>query len=356
MVAISGREVGDGHPVFITLEAGPTHNGLASAKRLVDLSREAGADAIKFQILDADRLVRDPGMTVKYGYLEDRETGRVAEKEEPLRDVLRRRGMARDEWLELKAYADTQGIAFFATVSFQEEIDLVVEMNCPSIKVASLDVNHAPLLRQVARHDLCIQLDTGSATLGEVEAAVDLLLEEGNENFIIHQCPSGYPARLESINLRIIQTLKRMFGCPVAFSDHTPGWDMDIAAVALGANLIEKTITEDRTQHSPEHVMSLEAAEAKAFVQAIRDVEVAMGSARRIMTRDERERRALRRRSAFARKAYPAGTPLAELEIDFARPGNGLAPDDVERLTGARLAQGIAADELLTIKHLSFQD
>lgn len=356
MVSISGRTIGEGEPVFITFEAGPTHNGIDSALRLVDIAADAAADAIKFQILDADRLVRDPAMMVSYSYLADRESGRTETFEEPLLEVLRRRALSRDEWHRVKERADARGIAFFGTVSFLEEIDMLVGMGCPSIKIASLDVNHATLLRQAARHDLCVQLDTGSATLGEIEAAVDILLEEGNHNFIIHQCPSGYPARLESINLRTIPTLRQMFGCPVAFSDHTPGWDMDIAAVALGANLIEKTITEDRTQRSPEHVMSLEPEDAGSFVRAIRDLEVALGATRRIMGRPERDRRRLRRRSAFAQHTYPAGTPLSEMELDFARPGNGLSPGDLELLAEARLAQEIKAGELLTIGHLRFQD
>ncbi len=354
MVEISGRKIGDGHPVFITFEAGPTHTGLASAKRLVDQAAASGADAIKFQILTASRLVRDPDMMVKYGYLSDRSSKEISYYEEPLRDVLERRSLEKEEWRELKAHADSKGILFFATVSYEEEIDFVVEMNCPSIKIASLDVNHIPLLRAAARKNLCIQFDTGSATIGEIETAVDLLMSEGNENFIIHHCPSGYPARLESINLRIIPTLKQMFGCPVAFSDHTPGNDMDIAAIAIGANMIEKTITEDRTAKSPEHVMSIEGNELPQFVEAIRNLEVALGSARRRMSDEEKQRRALRRRSAFARSTIPAGTPIHEADLDYSRPGNGLAPDEVERFAEARLKRDVLKGELVHIHDLEF--
>jgi sialic acid synthase SpsE len=147
-----------------------------------------------------------------------------------------------------------------------------------------------------------------------------------------------------------------MFQCPVAFSDHTPGWDMDIAAVALGANLIEKTITEDRTQRSPEHVMSLEPSDAGGFVKAIRELEIAMGSNRRTMTKEEKSARALRRRSAIAMNNYPAGTPLDQMALDYARPGNGLAPDEVEKMNGAYLSEGIAAGALLTLQHLRFRN
>lgn len=352
-VVIADKTIGDGSPVFITLEAGPTHNGVESAKRLVNIAHDSGADAIKFQILDADRLVRDPDMMVGYGYMPDRASGLIEQAEEPLRDVLRRRSLTRDEWRSVKEYADELGIIFFATVSYQEEIDFVVELGCPSIKIASLDVNHIPLLREAARHDLCLQLDTGNATIGEIEQAIDLIAEAGNNQFIIHQCPSGYPARLESINLRAIPTLKMMFGYPVAFSDHTPGWEMDIAAIALGACLIEKTITEDKTQRSPEHVMSLEPHEVRAFVQAIRDLEIALGGSRRKLTTAEADRRAKRRRSAFLLEDVRQGQVLGDVAIDFARPGHGLAPDEFERFRDWQLTSDLPAGHLLKLSDLA---
>ena len=136
--------------------------------------------------------------------------------------------------MELKAYSDSLGLAFFSTVGFEEDIRLLEEIGCHSIKIASGDINHFPLIRMAARTGICLQIDTGSSTLGEIERAVDVIRSEGNENIIIHHCPSGYPARLESVNLNIIPTLKRLFPYPIAFSDHTPGWEMDVAAVALG--------------------------------------------------------------------------------------------------------------------------
>lgn len=354
MITIGDQTIGDGNPIFIVFEIGPTHNGLQSAKRLVKHAADAGANAVKFQILDAERLVRDPNFPVEYGYLADRETGRVERIKESMQEVLLRRGMTRDEWLELKAYADELGIIFFATVDFEEQVDLLVEMGCPSVKLASLDINHHPLMRKVAQHDLCIQLDTGNASIGEIEAAVDLLQDAGATNFIIHHCPSGYPARLESINLRTITTLKQMFSCPIAFSDHTPGRDMDIAAATLGANLLEKTITEDRSFRGPEHVMSLEPDEMQPFVQAIRDLEVALGHTRRKLTRKEAELRDGKRRSAYLVDDAPKGTRLADLHLDYSRPGNGMAPDLVERLGDAKLSEDMAAGTLLTLQHLSW--
>ncbi len=315
------REIGDGLPCFITYEAGPTHSGVDSACRLITLAAEAGAEAIKFQILDPDRLVADRKQLFTYEVLADRETGATETVSEPLYDLLERRSLSHDDWRTVKRHADKKGLAFFATVGFEDEVALLEQLGCHSIKIASADVNHLPLIRRCARTGMCLQLDTGNASLGEIEIAVDAIRSEGNENIVIHQCPSGYPARLESINLRIIQTLKKMFPYPVAFSDHTPGWEMDVAAIAMGANLVEKTITEDRMTRSIEHIFSLEPVDMKAFVRVIRDVETAMGSPRRILHPEEIERRRAIRRSAFLAKPARAGQTPAELDIDFRRPG-----------------------------------
>jgi sialic acid synthase SpsE len=227
MVRFDERKIGDGEPCFITFEAGPTHHGLESAKRLVTLAAEAGGDAVKFQVFDPDRLVADRNLPFSYDVLLDRETGRTETVTEALYDILCRRCLSEDEWRELKRHSDSLGLAFFATVGFEKDIELLADLGCHSIKIASADVNHFPLIRKAARTGMCLQLDTGNATLGEIESAVDVIRDEGNENIIIHQCPSGYPARLESINLNIISSLKRLFPYPIAFSDHTPGWDMD---------------------------------------------------------------------------------------------------------------------------------
>jgi sialic acid synthase SpsE len=262
---------------------------------LARLSKRAGADAIKFQMGDYERLMSDPEQTLSYGIA----SGEIVT--EPLLKILRRRELMQSEWIELKHLCDEFQIAFFCTALFDDEVDFLVEIGCPSIKISSGDVNHFPLIRKVAQSGVLVQLDTGNSTLGEIEEAVDVIVAEGNRDIIIHHCPSGYPARLDGINLNIIPTLKRMFpSLPIGFSDHTPGRDMDVAAVALGANLVEKTITLDRSQRSPEHMFSLEGVkEMTEFVQAIRDVERAMGSNRRYMTAKEREKRKAGRRSLY---------------------------------------------------------
>ncbi len=352
-VRFGSREIGEGHPCFVTFEAGPTHDGVASAKGLIDAAAEAGADAVKFQILDPDRLVADRRQMFRYEILVDRETGVTETVEEPLYDILLRRALSPAQWREVKSHADSRGLAFFATVGFEEEIALLEDLGCASIKIASADVNHLPLIRRAARSGMCIQLDTGRSTLGEIETAIDVILEEGNRDIIVHQCPSGYPARVDSINLRIIPTLKRMFELPVAYSDHTPGWEMDIAAVALGADLVEKTITFDRTTRSVEHIMSLEPGEMKAFVRSIRDLERALGVPRHVLTPEERRARDAIRRSVHLLEDAAAGTPLGELRVEFRRPGHGIAPDLYERLLDFRLARDLPAGHRLSLADLA---
>ena len=332
IVSFGDKKIGDGQPTFIVFEAGPTHDGLETAKKLVQHAAEAGADAVKFQIFDADRLVADKKQPFSYDILLNRETGETKTVEEPLYDILERRCMPEKDWRELKKFCDDLGLAFFSTIAFEDDVDLFADLGCDSIKIASADVNHYPLLRKVAKTGTCVQLDTGNSTLGEIEDAVDIIRQEGNENIIIHQCPSGYPARLDSVNLRIIQTLKQMFGYPAAYSDHTPGHEMDVAAVAMGANLVEKTITLDRTTPSVEHIMSLEPQDMAGFVKTIRDLETAMGTSRRIMASEELKKREAIRRSIFLAEPVKAGQKLGDAKVEFRRPGYGIGPDQYNDL------------------------
>lgn len=345
--AIGKREVGDGTPCFIVYEAGPTHDGLDRAVDLARLAAEAGADAVKYQILDPDRLVADRKQLFSYDVLIDRASGKTETVSEPLYDILRRRSLTHDDWRKVKQHCDRLGLAFFATVGFPDEVDFLESIGCHSVKIASADINHYPLMTYAARRIPSIQIDTGNATIGEVEAAVDVIRRAGSDNVVIHHCPSGYPARLESINLRIISTLKTMFTLPIAYSDHTPGWDMDIAAIALGANMVEKTITHDRTTRSVEHMFSLEPADMKAFVQAVRDLEVALGGTRKRLSEAELKNRAAIRRSAHVRRAVRRGEALDLNVIEFRRPGHGIGPDEIEPYVGSTFARDIEAGQIL---------
>ncbi len=339
MVGFGPRRVGDGNPCFITFEAGPTHNGLESAMELATLAAQAKADAIKFQMVDPDRLVFDRKQTISFQILVDKKTNKTETVEDSLYEILCRRALTKDQWRQLKKHCDRLGLAFFATVGFEDEIELLEELGCDSIKIASADVNHIPLIRRAARSGMCLQLDTGNATIGEIEATVDVIRAEGNENIIIHHCPSGYPAHLDGINLRCISTLKQMFPYPVAYSDHTPGWEMDLAAVALGANLVEKTITKDRATPAIEHMMSIEPDDMTAFIKVIRDLETALGRTRRVMSAVEKERRTANRRSVHLVRDVKAGAKLSLDDFEYRRPGYGIPPSEADFIAGQTLCR-----------------
>lgn len=341
------RAIGDGHPCFLTFEAGPTHDGLETAKKLATVASEAGADAVKFQMVDPDRLVADKKQMFSYQILVDRETGALKPVEEPLYDLLKRRALTRDEWSALKAHCDGLGLAFFATIAFEDELAFLAELGCHGVKIASADVNFNQLLRAAAQTGMQIQLDTGNASIGEIETAIDVIRAVRDVEIVVHHCPSGYPASAENVNLNIIPSMKRLFGIPIAYSDHYPGWEMDIAAITLGANLIEKTITLDRMTPSVEHVMSLEPAEASRFVKVVRDVEKGFGSSRRELTPAMRKSRDMIRRSAFLSAPAKGGTKIEDLPVIFRRPGTGIGPDVFETLGGLALRADLPEGAML---------
>lgn len=344
-ISFGNREVGDGLPVYIVFEAGPTHTGLASAKELAEHAKAAGADAIKFQITDHNRLIQDRELMFSYKVLTNE--GQMESVSEPLYAIWERRYLPAEEWKALKAYCDEIDLHFFATIFSPEDVDLVVEMGCDSIKIASQDTNYRDLIEYAARKGLPVQLDTGNSSLGEVERAVDWIVEQGNDQILINHCPSGYPAHTESIHLRMIGTYKEIFPYPVAFSDHTPGWKMDVAAVAAGANIVEKTITLDRTQRSPEHLMSLEPAEMSEFVEIIREVEVALGEPRRELNTEQRENREATRRSAYLVRDVKSGEPLRRDDFEFRRPGYGIKPDEYPRFLRLAYRNDLPAGHML---------
>ncbi len=334
-------------PVFIVLEAGPTHNGLNSAKELVDVAKEAGANAIKFQLMNAERLMADKEVPFSYKVLT--ENNEIKEVSEPLYDILKRREMPKEDWQELKRYCDEKEIVFFSTAMFEDEVDFLVDdLGVTSIKLASADINHLSLIEYMAKKQINIQVDTGNADIWEIERAITLIEAQGNNNVIIHLCPTGYPARLESIHLNMITTLKQLFpNYPIAFSDHSPGWEMDIAAVSLGAKLVEKTITLNKNTRSCEHMFSLERHEAKQFVNSIRDVEIALGEPRRVFPQEEKDKRKAARRSIYISKELIEGEKITEKHVDFRRPGFGISVDDWPFVNERKVNKTIKKDHQL---------
>jgi len=339
-VKIGGRQVGEGHPVFISFEAGATHGGLDSARALCKAAAEAGADAVKFQTVRAtDLMTKDAQIEF--------ETPR-GRRSESVRGALERRELGFDDWKRLKDYCDKLKLAFISTPSGPETVDLLAEIGAAAIKVSKSDVNHRVLIDYIARKRLPVILD-GRERFEDVEQAARICESHGLLDIVVMHCPSGYPAQHAGIHLRAIRHIKEIFGYPVGYSDHSVGTAMNFAAIALGADLIEKTITADRRTEAVEHYMSLEPHELAAFVKEVRAVEAALGDPRIIFSSRVN---AEHRRSIQARHAIRAGAVIRLEDLDFRRPGTRLAADRYEEVVGRTAARDIPAGEFLSAADL----
>ena len=328
----------------ITFEAGPTHSGIEEALNLVRVAEKADADAIKFQYLDADRLVADREKRIDFKVWEN---GSLVHRVDSLHRILKRRELAREDWVNLHQAAKDAGLDFYCTASYADEFEwLMYGLEVDGVKVASADIDNLPLLHWLHHNTperVEIQIDTGSANIWEVDRAVDILGDP-----LVHHVPSGYPAHLPSIHLRVISTLKMMYPeLEIGFSDHSPGWEMDIAAVTLGADLVEKTITFDRRRQEIEHCFSLEPEEAKEFVQKIRELEVALGSTRRTIPSLVLDSRKGFRRSVYLTKPLKEGEEIRAEHLELRRPGyNGVPPEALHIVKGRTAKRPLAVGPL----------
>ena len=347
---INGKQVGNNKNTYIIFEAGPTHNGLSSAKKLVDMAKIAGADAIKFQILDTN-LISDINQVFTYKYLATKKKDIIKVASEPLHKILKRREMKMSQWKKLSEYCCIKKITFFATASNFYEIDFLKDIGCDTVKIASADINHYPLLSHAAKSGMIVQIDTGMADLYEINEAVKLISRYNNK-IIIHHCPSGYPAEVSDINLNIIKTLKSKFNCPIAYSDHSPGYDMDIAAVALGANILEKTITLDKTIKSPEHMMSLEFQDMIDFVENIKKLDSALGKFDKKFSVKQKISRKLLRRSVFLVEDAKKNQKLKDVNVVYKRPERGMTPEFFFKNKFLSLKKNIKKGKILKIENV----
>ena len=348
-VMIAGRPIGAGAPVFIVFEGGATHTGFESARRMVELAAEAGADAVKFQTVFARNMMSSEDVPFDYGTLEGK-------KQESLFEILKRRELSYDEWARVHGRAEERGVIFFSTPDTPESIDFLVRIGTPAIKIAGGDMNNYPLIAHAAATKLPVLLDT-RGTLGDLEKAVETCVREGNEQIIIVHCPSGYPSDVESIQLRIIELYRRLYPFPVGFSDHSPGRDMDVAAIALGADFIEKTITFDRSAPGPEHIMSLIPDELGEFVVRLREVEQGLGTPFAKIP-DEGGRKSMqkvRRSIVMARRAM-AGETITASMVAYKRPGYGIPPELVSLVIGCTLRADVEQDAPLRWEALMGRD
>ena len=335
--------------IYITFEIGPTHTGFESCIEYCKKVKKSGADAIKIQMMDAERLIADKKQIFEYKIL-SKNKKKIINKKESLYKILKRRELTKKQIEKIKFFCDKINLEFISTVFFEEDIDFLKNLGCNSIKIASADINYEKLLIKAAKSKLNIQLDTGMSTLEEIKKSISILKKHNNKNFLIHHCPSGYPANVEKINLNMINEIKSRFGCPVGFSDHSPDWEMSVAAVALGANLIEKTITFDRCYPSVEHIMSIELNKLEEFVKKINFTKKAIGKRDLTLTFKEIKNRNYLRRSAYFIRNELKGTKIKDCKIDFKRPGLGIDARDIENIKNKKLLKNVKKYQILNKK------
>lgn len=345
-VKIADKIIGEGEPCFIIAEAGVNHNGdIELAKELIDAARNARADAVKFQTFKAEKVVTQNAEKAEY----QKETTEKGSQYE----MIKKLELTEEDFNDLADYAKKKNIVFLSSPFDKESVDLLDEINVPVFKVASGEITNFPLLTHIAKKEKPIILSTGMTTLGEVEEALNVIRSEGVKDTILLHCVSDYPAKMKDVNLRAMETLKRAFKLPVGFSDHTLGITVPIAAVALGACVMEKHFTLDKNLPGPDHKASLEPNELKEMVKAIRDVEKALGDGIKRPTKNEDDVKRVVRRSIVARVDIPDGTIITGDMIEVKRPGTGIEPKYMKMVVGKRAKVNIKKDDLIIWNELN---
>lgn len=349
MINIGNRYIGRKYSTFIIAEAGVNHNGdIEVAKRLIDVAVETGADAVKFQTFNVDDLVTKNAPKAKY----QQET--TDEKESQYK-MLKKLELSKEEHLILKEYCQQKNIIFMSTPFDFSSVDLLEEIGIQAFKVGSGDLTNLPLLEYIAQKNKPIILSTGMSNLGEVEEAVNTILDTGNKDLILLHCVSNYPTEFKDVNLRAIQTLGNAFKLPVGYSDHTPGIEIPIAAVAMGAKVIEKHFTLDKNMEGPDHKASLNPEELKEMVKSIRNVEKSLGDGIKRCMDSEKDTRKVARRSLVAKRDLKAGEVLTEDNIGIKRPGTGIKPKYYNKITGHKINKDIYHDTLFQWEDIEFE-
>lgn len=346
-VKIEHKSVGYGEPVFIVAEAGVNHNGdVDLGKKLIDAAKDAETDAVKFQAFKAENLVTKYAEKARY---QKATTG----PNESQYNMIKKLELKAEEFRELYDYAKKKNIIFLSSTVDKESVDLLGNLGVPAFKVASGEITNFPLLRYIAGKKKPVILSTGMSTLDEIEDALEVIRQKGVQDIVLLHCVTSYPAKIEDVNLRVIETLRHRFKLPVGFSDHTLGITASIASAALGAVLIEKHFTLDTSLPGPDHKASLEPDELKEMVRAIRDVEKALGDGIRKLTEDEERIKKVARRSIVAKVRIPKGTIITEDMLDLKRPGVGIEPKYLNDIIGKRAKKDITPDELVTFEKLA---
>lgn len=329
--------------IYIIAEAGVNHNGsLEIAKKMVDAVREAGADAIKFQTFKAENIVTKNASRAEY---QVKNTGEDASQY----SMLKKLELSYDDFLELKAYCDVSGIEFLSTPFDLESIAFLQELGIRFLKIPSGEITNFPYLRKIGQTCMPVIMSTGMSTLEEVGDAIGVLREYGSSDISLLHCTTEYPAPLDSVNLKAMQTMAEAFNLPVGYSDHTSGIAVSVAAVAMGAVIIEKHFTLDRNMEGPDHKASLEPDELKAMVQSIRDVEMAMGTGEKGLSYSELKNVSVVRKSIVAKRAIRKGMLFSEDNLSVKRPGTGVNPMQWNKVIGLCAKRDYEEDEMIEL-------
>lgn len=328
--------------VFIVAEVGVNHNGeLEIAKKLVDAAVAAGADAVKFQTFIPKEVVTCGAEKATY------QKANMPGQETQL-DMIRRLALSEVDFRTLKLYCDRAGIVFLSTPFDYCSVDLLDELGVPLFKIPSGELVNDRFLRYVASRGKPLIISTGMATLGEVEEALEVVQSAGVHEITLLHCTSAYPTPYEEVNLRAMVTLGHAFGLPVGYSDHTPGIEVAVAAVALGARVVEKHFTLSRQMEGPDHRASLEPDELAAMVRTIRNVEKALGDGRKRPSSSEQDVMRAARRSLVTACKVAAGEVITEDKLALKRPGTGIPPKMWSLVAGRRARVDIPADTVIT--------
>ena len=329
--------------VFIIAEAGVNHNGSQKlAKNLIDAAVKAGADAVKFQTFKAENLVSKSAQKAEY-------QKQTTSMEESQFEMIKKLELDVAVHKELMTYCQEKGIIFLSTPFDHDSIDLLNELGLEIFKIPSGEITNLPYLRHIGRLNKKIILSTGMANLGEVEAAINVLTGAGSqrESITVLHANTEYPTPMQDVNLKAMQTLGRAFNLTYGYSDHTNGIEVPIAAVAMCATVIEKHFTLDKTMEGPDHKASLEPHELTAMVQAIRNIEQALGSAVKQPSPSEMKNKSIARKSLVAKTVIKRGETFTEQNLTVKRPGTGINPMRWDEVLGTVAHKDYAEDELI---------
>ena len=327
--------------VLIIAEAGVNHNGsLELAKQLIDKAVEAGVDIIKFQTFKSEKLVSKAAKQAEY------QQRNIGKKDEGQLAMLKKLELSQTDHEELISYCNEKGIRFFSTAFDMDSIDYLHSLNMGLWKIPSGEITNYPYLRKIAQYQEPVILSTGMCELADIEAALNVLLQFGVKKALVTilHCNTEYPTPFEDVNLKAMLEIGEKFGVQIGYSDHTKGIEVPIAAVALGAMVIEKHFTLDKNMEGPDHKASLEPDELKAMVSAIRNIEQALGSGHKTISESERKNIEIARKSIVAARPIKAGELLTEENLTVKRPGNGINPMRWNEVVGTRAVQNYIED------------